>query len=97
MSTFVLLEARIQPEKISEMKSSMEQILPETRSYDGCQGIDALFNVDEPGSMVLVEQWESRSHHDKYLQWRTETGVMAKLASMLVGAPSMRYFESVNA
>ena len=48
MSTFVLLEARIQPEKISEMKSSMEQILPETRSYDGCQGIDALFNVDEP-------------------------------------------------
>ena len=97
MSTLVSLEAQVQPEKISEMKSSLEQLLPETRGYDGCKGIDAHFNVDEPGSMVLVEQWESRSHHEKYLQWRTESGVMAKLASMLTGAPSIRYFERANA
>ena len=97
MSILVLLEAQIQPDKIADMKSSLEQMLPETRGYDGCQGIDAHFNVNEPGNMVVVEQWESRSHHEKYLQWRTETGVMAKLASMLEGPPNMRYFKKANA
>ena len=97
MSTLVLMEAKIQPDKISDMKSSLEQLLPETRGYDGCEGVDAHFDVSEPGSMVLVEQWESRSHHEKYLQWRTETGVMAKLGSMLAGPPSIRYFEKADA
>jgi quinol monooxygenase YgiN len=93
----VLLEGRVQPDKIAEMKSSMAQLFPSARSYDGCQGIDGHFNVDDPGDMVMVEQWESRGHHEKYLKWRTETGVMDKLASMLVGPPSIRYFERADA
>lgn len=97
MSTLVLFEGQVQPGKISDMKSYMTQLLPECRDYDGCQGIDAQFDVDEPGSMVLVQHWESPSHHEKYLQWRTETGVLAKLESMLLRAPSIRYFERTNA
>lgn len=75
----------------------MKGLLPETRSYAGCESIDAQFDVDKAGSMVLVERWESRGHHEKYLQWRTESGVMAKLASMLVEPPSVRYFERTDA
>ncbi len=97
MSILVLLEGQVKSDKISDMKSSLAQIFPDTRSYDGCQGIDAQFNVDDPGNMVIVEQWESRGHHEKYLKWRTETGVMAKLASMLTGPPSIRYFERADA
>ncbi len=97
MSILVSLEGQVKSDKISDMKSSLAQILPDTRSYDGCQGIDAQFNVDDPGKMVIVEQWESRGHHEKYLQWRTETGVMDKLGSMLTGPPSIRYFEKVDA
>lgn len=97
MSTLVLLEGQVQPDKIADMKSYLAEILPDTRSYDGCLGIDVQFNLDDPGNMVLVEQWESRGHYEKYLQWRAETGVVAKLVSMLAGPPSIRYFERADA
>ena len=79
------------------MKSSITQLVPECRNYDGCQSADAQFDVDEPGTMVLVQQWESRSHHEKYLQWRVDSGVMAELESMLVHSPSIRNFEQADA
>ncbi len=97
VSTLVLLEGQVQSDKIEDMKSYLAQILPDTRSYDGCQGADAQFNMDDPGNMVLVEQWESRGHYEKYLQWRTDTGVVDKLVSMLTGPPSGRYFERADA
>ena len=97
MSILVLLEGQVKSDKIADMKAYLAQILPETRSYDGCQGIDVHFNMDDPGNMVLVEQWESRGHHEKYAQWRKETGVSAKLGSMLTGPPKGRYFERADA
>ncbi len=97
MSTLVLLEGQVQPDNIADMKSFLAQIFPDTRSYDGCQGIDVHFNMDDPGNMIMVEQWESRSHYEKYLQWRTETGVIDKLVSLLSGPPSIRYFAKADA
>ena len=97
MSTLVLLEGQVQPEKIGEMKQSLAEVFPSTRSYEGSQGIDGYFNMDDQGNMVILEKWGSRSQHEKYLQWRTETGVMDKLGSMLVGPPSIKYFDRVEA
>lgn len=96
MSVLVLVEAPVKAEEISNMKSYLAEIFPSTRTYDGCKGIDAYFNMDKPDGLVLVERWDSRSHHEKYLGWRTETGVMAKLGSMLAGPPSIRYFDQVD-
>ena len=97
MSILMLLEGQVKPDKLADMKSYLAQILPDTRSYDGCQGVDAHFNMDEAGNMILVEQWESRSHHEKYSQWRKETGVTEIFLSMLTGPPSGRYFEMADA
>ena len=96
MSTLVLLEGQVQLDRIADMKSYLAQVIPDTRSYDGCQGVDIYFNLDEPGSMVAVEQWDSRVHYDKYLQWRTESGVFDNFVSMLAGPPSFRYFEKTD-
>jgi quinol monooxygenase YgiN len=97
MSVLVLLEAPVKPEDVSNMKAFMAEILPGTRAYGGCQGIDVYFNVDDANKMVMIERWDSRAHHEKYLGWRTETGVMDKLGGMLAGPPSIRYFERVDA
>lgn len=96
MSILVLREGQIQSDKIADMKSYLAQIVPDTRSYDGCQGIDVYFNMDNPGNMVVLQQWESRGHFDKYLQWRKETGVFAKSVSMLTGPLITRYFERAD-
>ena len=93
MSVLALLEGQVKPDKIEDMKSYMAQLMPDTRNYDGCQGADMFFNVDDPGNVVIVEQWESRGHHERYQQWRTETGVMSKAIAMLSGPPNVRYFE----
>lgn len=97
MSVLVLLEAPVKTEEISKMKSYLAEIFPGTRSYDGCKGIDVYFNVENAGNMILIERWDSRAHHEKYLGWRTETGVMGKLGGMLAGPPTIRYFDRAEA
>jgi quinol monooxygenase YgiN len=92
MSVMVLLEAPVKAEEVSNMKSYLAEVLPDTRTYDGCRGMNVYFDTGSETSMVMVEQWDSRSQHEKYLGWRTETGVMDRLASMLAGPPSIRYF-----
>jgi quinol monooxygenase YgiN len=97
MSVLVLLEAPVKSEQVSNMKSYLAEILPESRSYEGCRAIDVYFNTEDGGKMVLVEHWDSRPHHEKYLGWRTETGVIDKIGGMLAGPPSIRYFERTDA
>ena len=96
MSVLVLVEGPVNPEHIADMKAYMAEILPDTRAYDGCRGVDLYFNMDDPGNMVLVEYWDSRAHYEQYVGWRTETGVMAKIGAMLAGPPSIRYFEKTD-
>jgi quinol monooxygenase YgiN len=97
MSVMVLLEAPVKAAEISNMKSYLAEILPDSRAYDGCRGMDAYFSPEDEGRLVLIEHWESRPHHERYLGWRTETGVMDKLGGMLAGPPSIRYFDRADA
>lgn len=96
MSVLVLLEAPVKAEEIANMKSYLAEVIPETRECDGCQSMDLYFNTEDDGDLVLVENWDSRANHEKYLGWRTETGVMGKIGAMLAGPPSIRYFERVD-
>lgn len=93
MSIMVLLEAPVKEEEISNITSYLAELLPESLAYDGCQSMDLYFNSEDKCNLVLVEHWESRAKHEKYLGWRTESGVMDKLGAMLSGPPSIRYFQ----
>ena len=97
MSITVFIDGQIQSDKIADTKSFMAQVMPDTRSYDGCQGVDVYFNLDDPVNMVVVEQWESLGHFEKYQQWRKETGIMDKIVSMQTRPPSIQYFERADA
>jgi len=97
MSVLVLLEVQVKLEDISNVKSYMAKIIPDTRAYDGCQRIDVYFNTEDMASMVAVEHWDSRAHYEKYHAWRTETGVLDRMGTMLDGPPSIRYFERIDA
>jgi quinol monooxygenase YgiN len=56
----VLLEIQVKPEAIDEMKAFLQRILPDTRAYDGCQGVDIYSNLDDTGNRVFYERWDSR-------------------------------------
>ena len=74
------------------MKSYLDEILPDTRAYDGCQSLDVYFNTEDTGNMVMVAFWDSRVHYENYLNWRTETGVLDKVGLMFAEPPIIRYF-----
>ena len=95
MSVTVIIEFEAKPEATNQMKEMLKE-LQDTRAFDGCQHIDVYNNVDKDGDMVLVEKWDSRKHKEKYLAWRTETGILDKLMEMIVGEPSIRYFEKLD-
>lgn len=48
------------------------------------------------GPSFLLNIFESRAQHEKYIAWRTETGVMAKLGAMFVGDVRVRYFRNMG-
>ncbi len=97
MSVLNLVDIRIKPEHVGEFNSYMEEILLVTRTFKGCQRVALAANQEDPNSFVLVEEWDTREDHQKYTAWRTETGAMARIGSMLAAPPSLRYFDKSNA
>jgi quinol monooxygenase YgiN len=97
MSVVVVLEIQVKPEVLDEMKAFLKKNLPDTRAYDGCQGVDIYGNLDDTGDLVLYERWDSRQHYETYFAWRTETRALNQLGAMVAAPPSIRYFERVEA
>jgi len=96
MPVMVLLEAKAKPEHVERLKAAAAALFPQTRAYDGCRGITSYLNEDGR-TFVFVEFWDTKAHYERYLAWRTETGVIAELVSMLDAPPSIRHFEKVEA
>ena len=95
MTTLVILEATAKDGTIRELLDLFSRLLPQTRVYGGCQGVD--MHLDEDGKTVLLlEWWDSKAHHQQYLAWREETGALAELAALLDGPPLVRYFAPVD-
>jgi len=96
MSVNVLLEIQSNPEDLDKLKSTFEHILPDTRGYEGCIGVQVVCNQDDPLNILLIETWETREHYEKYLAWRVKTGAIDALGRMLSQAPSIRYYDNLN-
>jgi len=97
MSVMVQLEANLKSEDVyDDFVAYGRSVLPDTRAYEGCEGLTINRNMDDPKNFSIVEQWETRAHYEKYLAWRGETGVLDKLGSFLSGPPNIRFFTNVG-
>lgn len=97
MAITVLLELNLKADQVDATKQIFKEILPDTRAYDGCKGVEVIDNQDDRANLVLVERWESRAKYDKYFAWRQESGLIERLGGVLAGPPSIRYFDPVDA
>ena len=96
MATLVTLECTVRADSVEKIIAFMQKLLPDTRNYDGCQGINPYLDQDSR-TLLMVEYWDSKTHYENYLAWRQETGALEQLAEMIEGAPSIRFFEPVDA
>ena len=86
----------MKPEHVDDLVTFLRNELPTTRGFEGCNGLTIHRNQDDPNTMVFVEHWDSRQHHEKYVAWRTEAGDMNKVVGWMEGAPNIRYFDIVG-
>jgi quinol monooxygenase YgiN len=99
MTCTVVLEIRVKPEHADGMSEAFKGLFPDTRSYDGCIGLYATRNMDDPQNFAIVETWESREKYEKYFDWRVETGVIEQVKGMLVEGTdiNLRFFDRLGA
>ena len=53
------------------------------------------YNIEKPNNWVFTEVWDSKSHYEKYLQFRTEDGTLDAVAGLCIEAPSIRIFDII--
>ena len=96
MSVTILLDLKAAPGSIDDLKQIFVEVLPDTRAYEGCEGLDVLLNQDDGDNLILVERWQSRPHYEKYFAWRQETGLLDRLGPLLGAPPSVRFLDETG-
>jgi len=71
--------------------------LPETRQFDGCSQIDISTDQDDPNRIILTENWDSKEHHLKFLEYLTNDGTLEKLGALLSAPPKISYADLLDA
>ena len=97
MPVLALVDVKIKPESLDEFTSFIKEILPDTRSYDGNRGAWFYANQEDEANIVIAELWDSVEHHTRYVEWRTETGVMDRVESSLAAPANLRYLDEIDA
>ena len=93
MTCQVILELKAKPHCIEDVRTWLRGVLPDTRGFDGCVTLHVVQNQDDPTVIVIVEQWVTRQHYEKYLAWRTARGDMVAFGAMMEGEPKIRFFD----
>ena len=70
MSVTVILDMHFKPESINEVLAALAESLPDTRAYEGCLSVLTVRKDEDPGSVSLIERWETREHQQRYIAWR---------------------------
>ncbi len=91
METQVIITFKLKSDQVDAFKTYIKEIIPGTRSFEGCIDVGFYFNSDDETDLVIFETWQSRGHYEKYYSWRTETGALDAIAGYLAGEPSLRY------
>ena len=79
-------------DRLDEFKNVLREILPDTRAFSGYQDIRVIENQDSPGSITILEGWDPKENHIKYMTWRTEIGTMEALAGFVEAEPVITYY-----
>ncbi len=96
MAVMVQVEGKIKVDAVGRFQASLPGIFPDTRAYDGCRGVTGYLSSDDGQTFQFVEFWDTKPHYERYLAWRTETGAVAQLVSLLEADPTIRYFQQID-
>ena len=91
----VILTLRVKSETKKEFFEFLHENVPNVRAFEGCSSVKLYFE-DSTNEMIITEDWMSKEHHGKYIQFISENGVMKGLISYLQEDPAIKYYEILN-
>ena len=94
MSVWVTLEMKVKDGMFEGLLPFLEANLPRVRGFDGAEGVSVLHD-QETGRFLLLEEWQSRTHHETYIQFISDKGIMAQLLAFMQGPPEVKYYSKL--
>ena len=92
MSIMVSIEFSLQAGKQKEFLEVLDNVLPDTRAYDGCIKVET-YAEDNASSIILIEEWETKEHQQAYFQWRVDSGMIEAIGPFVSAQPEIKYYE----
>ena len=86
MSVIVLLTLKTKPNAYEEFGDILKNILVDTASFEGCEGIYAAGD-QEDHTYLLFENWASIENQKAYMKWRQERGDLDVFGTVLREPP----------
>jgi len=75
----------------------LKEALVDTRTFEGCELVEAYTDADNPDTVVLLEKFATREDHESYIAWRTETGMFDMLGAILASDLEVTYLDIADA
>ncbi len=92
MTTWVTLEMTVKEGVFDDLSAFLQENLSRVRGFDGALQVN-LYYDPATRAFLLHEEWASKDHHQAYIQFIQEKGVMAALLAFMEGAPEVTYYE----
>jgi len=89
-------ELHIDPARVDEFYTFIQEAAKDTRAFDGCQYFAILVDNIDPGRVVFYEIWDSMEHHQAYRAWRNEMGFGELIGPYLMGATESHYYSKLD-
>ena len=97
MSQTVHVAFRCNEGQGANLVAILGEALVDTRAFDGCESVEVYADADNPDTIVLWEKFATRAHHEAYLAWRIETGMLDMLGPILTSGLEVAYLDDRDA
>lgn len=95
MSTTVHLELWLDPARLDDAPTVIDETLVATRAWPGCESLEVIIDDADPAHLIVVERWATTADHTAYAAWRQTPEGRHRLGELLA-APSVKRIYSTS-
>ena len=89
-SAVVIVKLSIKSDLFDKAIEFIKKRIVETRAFEGCQKCEIAASKEE-FDIIIYEIWDTFDDQKKYVEWRTETGVLEETLKFMDSEP--RFFQ----
>ena len=91
MSVWVTLKMKVKQGLFDRLSDFLTANLPNVRGVDGTLKVNLFYDPDSQ-IFLLHEEWASKEHHQAYIKFIQERGVMQDLLAFMESEPEVTYY-----